>query len=206
MDKETLDKIDKVKEKLDVLYSNDLFTPESKKLAALAEVCKGFIIYMGYTTNDPNLPEININKQEDLINLFYHYRNFYHPKDYNMGRMPVERDRAAAKQFVLSRMECAGVSKKIAFKQCAEIIETVFKYESEFKFKFPITFSIFGQNKLGWVTECALRIIEREKAKIADAKMEKKVREYEDQYMEEERNVPFSNSLDEILDTIKSNT
>ncbi len=205
MDKSTKEIINKVKEKLDCLCSNDLFISEDKKLEALAEACKEFNIYMGYGVNNPNLPDININKQEDLIHLFYHYRDFYHPGQYNMGRMPVERDRVTAKLFVLARMQDGTISKKVAFKQCAKIIETVFKYENEFKFKFQLTFSVFGQNKLGWVTEVALKIIERERARESDIKTEKLVEEYEKHYMDDERDTPF-NDLDEILEKVKSNT
>ena len=127
MDKETKEVVDKVKDKLSCLYSSDLFTSEDKKLESLAEACKAFIIYMGYGVHNPNLPKININKQEDLIHLFYNFRDFYHPQEHNMGRMPVERDRVTAKLFVLARMNNGTVSKKEALRQCAEIIETVFK-------------------------------------------------------------------------------
>jgi hypothetical protein len=205
MDKETKEIVDKVKEKLSCLYSTDLFTPEDQKLDSLTEACRELLIYMGYGVSNPTLPQIKINKQDDLIHLFYHYRNFYHPAEYNMGRMPIERDRATAKYFVLARMQNGTISKKVALKQCAQIIETVFKYESEFNFKFPITFSVFGQNKLGWVTEAALKIIERERVRESMVENEKRLEEYEKHYMDEERDTPF-NDLDAILEKVKSNT
>jgi hypothetical protein len=204
MDKKTLELVNKVRESLGSLNNKDLFTKEDKKLEVLLECCKDLLIFMGYKVVSPSIPQMNVNKLDDLIELFYSYKAYYHPKEYNLGRMPIERDRAVAKHFVEGRMQNGTVSKNVALKQCAKIIETVFKYESDFKFKFSLTFGIFGQNKLGWVTEFALKIIEREKAKESEKKSEELIQDYESHYMEEEKDIPF-NDLDELLGKIKSN-
>jgi predicted RNA-binding protein with PUA domain len=58
-------------------------------------------------------------------------------------------------------MAATGASKEYALNECGEIIRTVFEYEKEFKFKYAITFSVFGQDNLKWVTDKAIQIMNR---------------------------------------------
>jgi hypothetical protein len=204
MDKKIQEFINDIRKKLDDLYASDLFASEDKKLANLSDACKAFLIYVGYRVTESNLPELNIKTQEDLISLFYNCRSFYHPESYAIGRAPVKIDRTIAKLFVESRMQDGSISKATALNQCANIIKTVFKYEDEFNFNFPVTFSFFGQKKFAWVTDMAIQIMERNRINKEEKHRDELIAEYEKDYMKTVKDVPFGD-LDEILDRVRNN-
>jgi hypothetical protein len=180
-----------------VFSGNNLFSSRDEQLEGLAQKCKVFLEYMGYTVKKPMSYELTINKQDDLIDFFYHLRDYFHP-EYVMYRNPPEKDRKIAKAFIKNIKEATKSSNKIVLRQCANIIHTVFKYEEEFKFNIPIYFHIFGQDSMYWVTNKALMIIERENLNSDITKRDKMIEEYENKYEKEEDGIPFTD-LDEVL-------
>jgi hypothetical protein len=61
-------------------------------------------------------------------------------------------DRKLAKLFVASRMEAEGISREKAMQQCASIIHTFFKHIDKFNLEITLSFGIFGQANMGWLT------------------------------------------------------
>jgi hypothetical protein len=108
----------------------------------------------------PQVFKHKINNVDDLIRYFYSLLNdkdsVRYTTSYNESK-----DRATAKRFVSNRMLATGTSKEYALNECGEIVSTVFKHEKEFKFKYDITFSIFGQDNLKWVTDKAIQIMNK---------------------------------------------
>lgn len=119
-----------------------------------------YLRFKGFKVIEPKKFKNSINNIDDLIKYFYLLINSKHPDgyilSYNSGK-----DRAIAKRFVTNRMTATGASKEYALNECGEIIRTVFEHEDEFKFKYAITFSIFGQDNLKWVTDKAVQLMNK---------------------------------------------
>lgn len=177
------------------------FLKAGDKYSELKETCKKFLVYVGYKVVDPVQYQIIVKKQDDLINFFYTLLAYYHP-EWLSKRNSTGQDRAMAKQFVEVRMT-TGISKQIALNECAEIIETVFKHENEFHFKYPLSFSIFGQKKLGWVTDYAMQIINKKRTEANIRAEEESRKKVEDSY---ENEVMGFIDLDDVLKKVRENT
>ena len=117
-----------------------------------------YLRFKGFKVVAPQTFKYKINNIDDLIRHFYSLLNdkdsIRYTTSYN-----VSKDRATAKRFVSNRMLATGASKEYALNECGEIVSTVFKHEKEFKFKYAITFSIFGQDNLKWVTDKAIQLM-----------------------------------------------
>ncbi len=130
-----------------------------------------YLRFRGFKVTEPKKFKINISSIDDLIKYFYLLINSKHPNEYvlsyNSGK-----DRAIAKRFVMNRMAATGANKEYALNECGEIIRTVFEHEQEFKFKYAITFSIFGQDNLKWVTDKAIQIMNKSLQEKEEAEAE----------------------------------
>jgi len=120
-----------------------------------------YLRFKGFKVIEPKKFRNTINNIDDLIKYFYLLVNSMHPEGYvlscNSGK-----DRSIAKRFVTNRMIATGASKEYALNECGEIIRTVFEHEDEFKFKYAINFSIFGQDNLRWVTDKAVQLMNKD--------------------------------------------
>jgi len=128
----------------------------------LENACVEFLKCRGYKVSKPQ-QYINskVKDLKDLVTLFYSLLDRkLDGTNYTMSyRNNLTKDLTIAKRFVESRMEANGISRDVALKECANIIQTVFKHYNDFNFKYLISFSIFGQKKLGWITEKAIHIL-----------------------------------------------
>jgi hypothetical protein len=107
-----------------------------------------------------------------LVEMFYFLCEKTDPaKKLQFYKNDLNVDLKIAKLFVESRQKACGYSTDVAIKKCAEIISTVFCNIDEFHFNTAISFTIFGQDKMAWVTEKALRLIEQRKEGEHHAKM-----------------------------------
>lgn len=117
-----------------------------------------YLRFKGFKISPPQIFKNKIINIDDLIRHFYSLLNNRESARYTTS-YNIARDRATAKRFLCSRMLSTGASKEYALNECGEIISTVFKNEKEFKFKYAITFSIFGQNNFKWVTDKAIQLM-----------------------------------------------
>jgi hypothetical protein len=163
----------------------------------LIKACKGFLYSFGYKIVDPLESKHDIKKLDDLISLFDQMLKIKHPEW--AGRYSKkEKDRRLARYFVEKRMKASNINKKEAMKECADIIETVFEHEEEFGFdERPLSFDFFGQDDFGWVTDVAVKIINRKKAEKEERERKALIESYQKRYEREETN--FERDLDEIL-------
>lgn len=119
-----------------------------------------YLRFKGFKVVAPQTFKYKINNIDDLIRHFYSKLNDKDSVRYSTS-YNVSKDRAIAKRFLSNRMLVTGAGKEYALNECGEIISTVFKYEKEFKFKYAITFSIFGQDNLKWVTDKAIQLMNK---------------------------------------------
>lgn len=130
----------------------------------LENACIEFLKYRGYNVSKPQkYLNTKVKSLKDLIDLFYSLldKRLDDTSCYISYRNNQIKDLAIAKSFVDSRMVVNDVGRDIALKECANIVKTIFDHYYEFNFKYPINFSIFGQKKMGWVTDKALQILNR---------------------------------------------
>lgn len=178
-----------------------LFFGSNQKFEKLEQACVFYLKYKGYKIIKPVIYKYNIKKSENLIKLFYLLLDRAHPEYTNVYRN-LSKDRATIKRFIESRLESSNLSKEAILNECAEIIDTIFKYESEFKFKFPINLGMLGQKNCGWITEKSIQIINNKKTNSSKIKQEKLITKYEEEYNEEE--MGFSNSdINSILKNLE---
>lgn len=177
---------------------NGLFLDE----ASLAEVCKEFLLYKGYKIISPIIVATDVKKIDDLIHYFYNTLRFKHPDLYSVERNK-KKDRHIAKLFIESRQKASGIKRPAAIQECLLIIDTVFSNEDVFSFRQTPNFSIFGQDKLEWVTIKAVDIINKNMvAKRRDNKEKLMVR-YEEEALKRLGSTGYSD-LDIIISRMEA--
>jgi len=166
----------------------------------LEEACAAFLKFKGYRVINPTDYKYNIRNITDLASFFYAMLDSRHPEYINVYRN-LGRDRKIASLFVRNRMETTGNSKEIALKECAAIIDTVFKYEKKFKFRTDIYFGMFGQANLSWVTRRAVELMNKKTDDVRREKSRKDVERIEHE-QQAEYDLGFNN-IDSILARIE---
>lgn len=159
---------------------NDIFSDEIN-YDSLVDACKQFLAHKGYKVVDPINYTYSVKKLDDLIHLFYALSDTKHPDLMNNYR-DIIKDRILAKRFIESRMTTSGINKKEALKECAEIIDVVFRHEEEFNFNIPLTFGILGQKNCGWITEKAIQIINRKRLNSENERRNELITAFEKMY------------------------
>ena len=184
--------IEDIKKSVEALNQKNLFGNSEEQLE---KACVAYLKHKGYEVVAPKKFERTIKNLDDLVNYFYLLMNSKHP-DFFASSYNINKDRAIAKKFVESRMSVKGTGKEYALNECGAIIKTVLDYEEEFNFKFTPTFSIFGQDKLGWVTNRAIEILNKKEV----AKKEAHSEELRQQVIESQDMSDLGiGNLDEIL-------
>jgi hypothetical protein len=183
-------------------YSRDLLEVDLLGMndnSNLIKACKEYLILNGCKVEDPIQYLINIKKQDDLINLFNLLLSRNHP-EWMSKKEITNKDKAIAKYFVESRMS-TGINKQRALEECAAIIYTLFEHEDEFHFDKSLSFGIFGQKKMGWITDFALAIMNRNIERANREEYEKLLEEFEhSQY----KNETFGLTDDEINNILQT--
>lgn len=164
----------------------------------LTNACIEYLRFKGYKVTEPSKSTYNIRKLDDLVHLFYAFSDNKHPELMNSYRN-LNRDRKMASTLVKSRMAANGYGKLVAMAECADIIETIFEHEKEFKFNIPISFGILGQRNCGWITDKAIQIINRKRLKAAKERSAEYISKLDEKYDAEPDGF---GDLDEILENL----
>ena len=132
------------------------------------EECVFFLKERGYIVVKPKESKIKVSKISDLVELFYSLLLFYNPNRRMFYTSSGKEDKKHAKLFLESRIS-TGINRKQALRECAEIIECVLKYESLFNFSEPVSsMNIFGREKMKWVSDRAVSIINGENKQVEE--------------------------------------
>lgn len=123
-----------------------------------------YLVSLGYVIIPPNrLDNAYVRKSADLVEYFYSLLLRYHPDRRVHYTKASRKDLRMASLFVSAREKEMGISGKAALSECAEIVKCVVEHEDLFGFESPLhSFDCFGQDKLKWVTDKAISIINRE--------------------------------------------
>ncbi len=161
----------------------DLFGNKDALIKKSKEICVDYLKGRGYSIGPPVGYPAKITKLHELVSMFYGFvRNIYPKQLWSYSND--KQDRAIAKAFIEGRMKDDMLDYDTALKQCALIIQIVFRRPDIFRFETAPTFGVLGQASMGWVTERAVKLINEQIVKdnkIADEraaeKMTKKIEE-----------------------------
>jgi len=187
----TEDLISDLKSQLDVGF----LSPDHERLAT---ACKKLLISMGYKVVAPLKRKFNVKNINDLITLFYAYLDYKHPELAGTHRN-IKKDRAVAKRFLDGRMEVGSLNKEHALDECARIIKIIFDREPDFNFTIPLSFDIFGQQALGWITKKAVEFMNAERESIGQKIVESTQEKYIEKYIVKYGEDSIGFNVDELL-------
>lgn len=150
------------KERLRLLLNNDevydFVGSQSEIEEGLVSACKDFLLSRDYKVVNPPPNNLNVRKVQDLCDRYYALANRKYSGRYpSLGRGKTF-DLAIMKHFISSRMK-DGVTRKVAMLECADILDTVFKYSEKMGLKGQITMSMFDPGQFSWVIDKALLIL-----------------------------------------------
>jgi hypothetical protein len=147
------------------LDGSDLF---GRPTDIIERTCLSFLEAKGYSFRkiDTSVVVKPITTDQDLITHFYTMFKRYHPDLYIYRNH--DADRRLAASFIEARQEADELTRDLAIKQCANIIQVIFEEEERFHFNTPVTFSVFGQKNCGWITELAVRILNERQRKAKE--------------------------------------
>lgn len=176
----------------------DFLTGESVDDSQI-EAAKEILLNAGYKVEKINVTT-KARKIQDIKNHFYNRLWAKYPDRYSNRVSNIERDMRFASLFVESRMNPKTVGKVVALQECMDIIDIIFDYEEEFMFKTPIMdITILGQGKLGWITQKAVEILNREKGKEIARESEKMLKE-----LEESMEIDLNEKSNELINMLKN--
>jgi len=148
---------------------SDIISQSSLIVHEMVEAkCVEYLEASGYSIVKKVEPSYkNVKNASDLVGLFYALVDRHYPSPVGYYRN-LGKDRKLAKSMIANRMEATNISEKEAISECTLLVESLFKYADEFHFENnPTSFGIFGQEKMGWVTDKLGRILlNKEKIKL----------------------------------------
>jgi len=113
----------------------------------------------GYSVVKIDIDPINVRTPTGLVKYFYATAQKYDPYN-SLGRAPMLNDVYYATQMLEWRIS-AGINEEMAYRQCCELIRTLFHYQEFLGLTTPIvSMSIFDHGRLAWLSERLLSIYE----------------------------------------------
>jgi len=160
----------------------------------------------GYRVIKETYPDFeNIRTAKDLLEYFYARRKFYNLERKFPESIDHQGNTKIISSFVRSRQKL-GLNKQTAVKECAELIENMFKYEKHFTLKEPIISVRILTSRPFMDRVCAVANGEnREVQELENAKyLTKFYEDYEQRYGESD-DVISQNKRREILEILNEN-
>jgi hypothetical protein len=159
-------------------YENPNFIDPDSGYRNLLDICKSILIGADYKVVDPFKFSLrNIKRPYDLVSLFYGLLADKYPDKLNLGaNFYSKQNLKIASSFLKSRMNSKSVSKKTALLECAEIIKTLVDNLEIIGIDLTnLSFSIFGQDSLAWVTNRAVAILNNDHTLKSETQADKLV-------------------------------
>ena len=167
------------------------------------EESKDLAIEHGYAVSEPRIVNEQVVTLKDLRNYFFmrlwtkypgrqthYYENWQ--QELRMMRLFVE------------AIELRGLNRSSAIQRGIEIIDTIFNYEEEFRFKSPISIRVLGQGKAGWITGKAIEILNKQLEKRVESEMRQRADRLEDELAQElELQTYMDKNLDKIIASLE---
>lgn len=156
------DDIKLLKQAIENLEANNFLIPEESRFNSVLKECTTLLKGNGYSVKKLPARLKTVKSLKALVDQFYLVLKFHH-----RDTIPFRDDKvdlAIAKALVNKVMKLAELEYNLAINLASNLIDIIFKFEHEFNFD-PgslYSFRVFGQDKMSWVTEKAIRIYNRE--------------------------------------------
>lgn len=155
-----------------------------------------FLKNRGYIIIPPKiLDATSVRSASALVDYFYSMLQYYNPDRRFHYSKASSVDRRKANAFIKGRMEAGAGNRQRAIKECIDIIRCVVEYESEFLFSEPLhSFDCFGQDKMKWVTDKAISILNNENERV----LQQELSEFMDKIAQEQEIEALNTFYDNI--------
>lgn len=149
--------IKKLQVSINELDSNNFLVPKEQKINNLLASCSDLLKANGYVVKIKPHGFGIFKKSKDLVD------HYYRILEYSLGINPVRdepKDLAIAKAFIDRICSDFNLEFRPAILECVALINIVLERKDEFNFDNGTisSFSIFGQGKMRWVVDKAIRI------------------------------------------------
>lgn len=155
--------------------------------SSIESLFKLFLEKSGYIVKEVWSSKFKVEKESDLITLFYALLDEYNPglvrpsNDSTKGR-----DVTLAKHLVKNRMEALGCSKEAALIICTKMIEILIKFEHYYNLTYPIKgFNVFNKLSIDWIFIKTDMILKNPETYPVDSKFFKEEEKNIDMLLEE---------------------
>jgi len=180
----------------------DLFSKCESLEEVRIEAAKEILKRAGYRIIDPVIVDGSITNKRKLRDYFYMRLDSKYPNRQRRRVPNIKYDMQIIGRFVESQMN--GVSEQSAIQSCVAIINTLFDYEEEFRFKYPVTdIGILGQGKMSWITEKAIELLNKKNYAIIESESNKKADAIENSYEIDADEI--THNLDALLEKMEAN-
>jgi hypothetical protein len=127
----------------------------------------------GYVVIAPSvLDATSVKNATELVDLFYSFLQYCNQERKIHYAKASKKDLGLANKFIKHRQVICG-NKKKALQECVAIVKCVIKYEELYKFDEPLhSFDYFGNDKMKWVTDKAISIINKENKEVDEEELQ----------------------------------
>lgn len=142
--------------------------------STVANAARAFLSKLAYKIVPPlELPIPKIQNSTELYKYYTVLADYYYPSR-RPDAMKLEQAQHLAKEFINSRMQAGGIGKERAIAECVEIMFAVFECADELGLT-DIHFGLFGQGKFSWVTDKAVKLINKRQTFMDELKVQSEV-------------------------------
>ncbi|KKM75727.1 hypothetical protein LCGC14_1387410, partial [marine sediment metagenome] len=173
------------------------------RIVKTKEDSKELAVENGYAVSEPLIVNKQIVTLKDLRDYFFMRLWTKYPGKQADYYENWQQELRMIRLFVES-IELRGLSKFNAIQRGIEIIDTIFNYEEEFRFKSPISIRVLGQGKAGWITGKAIEILNKQLEKRVESEMRQRADRLEDELAQElELQTYMDKNLDKIIASLE---
>jgi len=189
---------------LDGVINESPLIPEKIRYATLLGACINILKKNNYAVIKQPKAAARVKNSKNLVDLYYHLLQF----KYGGSITPCRNDKVdftIAKLFVTKIQNSSKIERDMALSKCVKIIEGVFKYSKELNIHPEVltSFRLFGQGKLGWITERVISLLNNKLYDDSDwiNKVDKDTEKYA-----EDNNIEFGlPNLEELANKVRRN-
>lgn len=180
----------------------DLFYEGKSVEEARIEAAKDILMKAGYRIVDLVIVDSSITNKRKLRDYFYMRLDAKHPNRQRLRMPNIKYDMQIIGRFVESQIN--GISEQSAIQECVAIIDTLFDYEEEFRFKYPTAdIGILGQGKMSWITEKAIELLNKKRRAVVENEANRKADVIENSCEIDAEEI--TNNLDTLLEKMEAN-
>jgi len=146
---------------LEEMKAGNPLIPESFLLDNVLTKCRDLLVRNNYAVIKKPRTALKVKDIKGLVDLYYYILNA------TTDLTPYRDDKidlTTAKRLVKHVQSSTGLDYELAIVKCINIVEGLFRYKKQLNLNPEImtTFKVFGQDRLGWITEKIVYLLNKE--------------------------------------------